>query len=60
LTEITAQQQQQQQQEDQEEFADNLKFYMQQIYLIIKPVVVCIVLSIFWVKVGFNDQSDYR
>ncbi|KAI8335891.1 Presenilin-domain-containing protein [Chlamydoabsidia padenii] len=30
-----------------------------QIYLIIKPVVVCIVLSIFWVKVGFNDQSDY-
>ncbi|SAM05569.1 hypothetical protein [Absidia glauca] len=59
LTEITTQQQQQQQQEDQEEFADNLKFYMQQIYLIIKPVVVCIVLSIFWVKVGFNDQSDY-
>ncbi|KAI8096275.1 uncharacterized protein BX664DRAFT_55718 [Halteromyces radiatus] len=44
---------------DTEEFADNLKFYMQQIYLIIKPVVVCIVLSIFWVKVGFNDQSDY-
>ncbi|CAO3590445.1 unnamed protein product [Absidia cylindrospora] len=66
LTDMNRQQQQQQQlqqgdseNETEEEFADNLKFYMQQIYLIIKPVVVCIVLSIFWVKVGFNDQSDY-
>ncbi|KAG0168775.1 hypothetical protein DFQ30_004351 [Apophysomyces sp. BC1015] len=45
--------------EDNEDFADELKFYTQQIYLVIKPVVVCIVLSIFWVKVAFSGQSDY-
>ncbi|KAI8370710.1 Presenilin-domain-containing protein [Radiomyces spectabilis] len=42
-----------------EDFADDLKFYMHQIYLVIKPVVVCIILSIFWVKVSFSGQSDY-
>lgn len=46
--------------EEEEDFADELKFYTQQIYLVIKPVVVCIVLSIFWVKVAFSGQSDYR
>ncbi|KAF7720967.1 Presenilin-1 [Apophysomyces ossiformis] len=45
--------------ESSEDFADELKFYTQQIYLVIKPVVVCIVLSIFWVKVAFSGQSDY-
>lgn len=45
---------------DEEEFADDLKFYMQQIYFIIKPVVACIILSIFWVKVAFSGGSDYR
>lgn len=44
---------------DQEEKADELKFYMNQIYRIIKPVVLCIILSIFWVKVSFGGQSDY-
>lgn len=39
--------------------ADELKFYMEQIYRIIKPVVVCIILSIFWVKVSFDGSSDY-
>ncbi|KAI8074829.1 Presenilin-domain-containing protein [Gongronella butleri] len=42
-----------------DERADDLKFYMNQIYLIIKPVVICILLSIFWVKIGFTDGSDY-
>jgi presenilin 1 len=31
-----------------EEEAQDMKFYMEQIYLIIKPVMVCIVLSIIW------------
>lgn len=44
---------------EQEEKADELKFYMIQIYRIIKPVVLCIFLSIFWVKVSFGGQSDY-
>ena len=46
--------------QDDEEFADELKFYMQQIYFIIKPVVACIILSIFWVKVAYSGSSDYR
>ncbi|TPX32396.1 hypothetical protein SmJEL517_g04421 [Synchytrium microbalum] len=33
-----------------EEMADDLRFYTKQIYLIIKPVVACIVLSVLWVK----------
>ncbi|KAI9314966.1 Presenilin-domain-containing protein [Dichotomocladium elegans] len=37
----------------------DLKFYMQQIYFVIKPVVACIILSIFWVKVAYDDTSDY-
>ncbi|OAD76597.1 hypothetical protein PHYBLDRAFT_185773 [Phycomyces blakesleeanus NRRL 1555(-)] len=45
--------------DDEDRYGDDLKFYMHQIYLIIKPVVVCIVLSIFWVKVSFSGQSDY-
>jgi presenilin 1 len=45
---------------EEQESADELKFYMNQIYRIIKPVVVCIILSIFWVKVSFGGQSDYR
>lgn len=43
-----------------EEYADDLRFYVQQIYFIIRPVVVCIILSIFWVKVAFSGSSDYR
>jgi presenilin 1 len=31
-----------------EEEAEDLKFYMEQIYLIIKPVMLCIILSILW------------
>ncbi len=46
-------------QEVEAEKADELKFYMIQIYRIIKPVVLCIFLSIFWVKVSFGGQSDY-
>ncbi|KAI8974634.1 Presenilin-domain-containing protein [Pilobolus umbonatus] len=41
------------------EKAEDLIFYTHQIYRIIKPVVACIVLSIFWVKVGYSEQSDY-
>ncbi|KAI8051773.1 Presenilin-domain-containing protein [Thamnidium elegans] len=44
---------------EQEEAADELKFYTEQIYRIIKPVVICIILSIFWVKVSFGGKSDY-
>ncbi|CAB4419826.1 unnamed protein product [Rhizophagus irregularis] len=31
---------------------DEFKFYMQQIYKIIKPVVLCILLSVLWVKIS--------
>ncbi|CAG8499127.1 10680_t:CDS:10 [Funneliformis mosseae] len=31
---------------------DEFRFYMQQVYRIIKPVVVCILLSVFWVKLS--------
>ncbi|KAG0290670.1 hypothetical protein BGZ96_005883 [Linnemannia gamsii] len=41
-----------------ERIAD-MKFYMLQIYKIIKPVVVCICLSILWVKISMAG-SDYR
>ncbi|KAF9957890.1 Presenilin-1 [Mortierella alpina] len=44
--------------EEAERIAD-MKFYMLQIYKIIKPVVVCIVLSIVWVKISLGG-SDYR
>lgn len=43
-----------------QEMIDELRFYMNQIYRIIKPVVVCIILSIFWVKVSFSGESDFR
>ncbi|CAO3679090.1 unnamed protein product [Rhizopus stolonifer] len=45
--------------EDEESFAEDLLFYTNQIYRVIKPVVACIILSIFWVKVSFSGQSDY-
>ncbi|KAF9434514.1 Presenilin-1 [Entomortierella beljakovae] len=44
--------------EEAERIAD-MKFYMLQVYKIIKPVVVCICLSIIWVKVSMAG-SDYR
>lgn len=43
-----------------EDAADELRFYTLQIYRIIKPVVACIILSIFWVKVSYSGSSDYR
>ncbi|RUS19180.1 hypothetical protein BC937DRAFT_87895 [Endogone sp. FLAS-F59071] len=42
------------------EAAEELKFYMHQIYLVIQPVVLCIVLSIFWVKIAFSGKSNYQ
>lgn len=39
---------------------EDLRFYVQQIYLIVKPVLACILLSIFWVKVANSGNSDYR
>eukprot|EP00833_Pecoramyces_ruminatium_P016833 jgi/Orpsp1_1/1190865/evm.model.d7180000081735.1 len=33
-----------------EELIEDLKFYIQQIFLIIKPVLLCILLTILWVK----------
>ncbi|KAG0215998.1 hypothetical protein BGX33_000581 [Mortierella sp. NVP41] len=44
--------------EEAERIAD-MKFYMLQIYKIIKPVVICICLSILWVKISMGG-SDYR
>ncbi|KAF8936841.1 Presenilin-1 [Haplosporangium gracile] len=44
--------------EEAERIAD-MKFYMLQIYKIIKPVVVCICLSVLWVKISMAG-SDYR
>ncbi|KAF8937730.1 Presenilin-1, partial [Dissophora ornata] len=44
--------------EQAERIAD-MKFYMLQIYKIIKPVVICICLSILWVKISLAG-SDYR
>ncbi|KAF9993122.1 Presenilin-1, partial [Entomortierella chlamydospora] len=44
--------------EEAERIAD-MKFYMLQVYKIIKPVVVCICLSILWVKISLAG-SDYR
>ncbi|GBC10603.1 hypothetical protein RclHR1_09770006 [Rhizophagus clarus] len=35
-----------------EDQVDEFKFYMQQIYKIIKPVVLCILLSVLWVKIS--------
>ncbi|KAI9343850.1 Presenilin-domain-containing protein [Zopfochytrium polystomum] len=34
-----------------EEDVENVKFYMNQLYVILRPVLLCIVLSILWVKV---------
>ncbi|KAG0231843.1 hypothetical protein BGW42_008592 [Actinomortierella wolfii] len=44
--------------EEAERIAD-MKFYMLQVYKIIKPVVICICLSILWVKISMAG-SDYR
>ncbi|KAJ3397918.1 Presenilin-1 [Lobulomyces angularis] len=41
-----------------EERIEDLKFYMIQVYEIIKPVLICIILSIFWVK-SANPVSEY-
>ncbi|OZJ06304.1 hypothetical protein BZG36_00688 [Bifiguratus adelaidae] len=44
-----------------EETAEELKYYMHQVYLVIQPVMMCIVLSIFWVKIAYSSSnSDYR
>ncbi|OUM61244.1 hypothetical protein PIROE2DRAFT_26603, partial [Piromyces sp. E2] len=44
-------------QED-EELMEDLKFYIKQIFLIIKPVLLCIFLTIVWVKL--TNSSDMR
>ncbi|CEP18688.1 hypothetical protein [Parasitella parasitica] len=44
---------------DVDDAAEELRFYTLQIYRIIKPVVACIMLSIFWVKVSYSGSSDY-
>jgi hypothetical protein len=41
-----------------EEFIEDLKFYIQQIFLIIKPVLLCILLTILWVKL--TDSSNEK
>lgn len=46
--------------ETEAEFAESLAHYVRQIYFVIQPVVICIILSIFWVKVSFSGSSDYR
>ncbi|KAI9596038.1 Presenilin-domain-containing protein [Syncephalis fuscata] len=42
----------------QEEKADELRFYVKQIYLIVKPVLGCVLLSILWVKLSI--LSNYK
>ncbi|KAI3661149.1 hypothetical protein MP638_005586 [Amoeboaphelidium occidentale] len=39
--------------------AEELKYYVEQIYHIVKPVIACIILSVFWVKTSLNG-SDFR
>ncbi|RKP11064.1 Presenilin-domain-containing protein [Thamnocephalis sphaerospora] len=43
-----------------EEKADELRFYVTQIYLIVKPVLGCILLSIFWVKISMSSLNFRR
>jgi hypothetical protein len=40
-----------------EEFIEDLKFYIQQIFLIIKPVLLCIILTILWVKLTDSNNA---
>lgn len=60
MTDLSPNQGQEKLDDEQEDAADELRFYTLQIYRIIKPVVACIILSIFWVKVSYSGSSDYR
>ncbi|TPX62270.1 hypothetical protein PhCBS80983_g00576 [Powellomyces hirtus] len=42
-----------------DEKMEDLKFYMEQIYLIIKPVICCMALSILWVKLTTEFEENY-
>ncbi|KAJ3038021.1 hypothetical protein HDV00_001065 [Rhizophlyctis rosea] len=42
-----------------EEKAEDLKYYMEQIFLIIKPVICCIILAILWVKLTSSVDEYY-
>ncbi|KAI9094414.1 Presenilin-domain-containing protein [Phlyctochytrium arcticum] len=42
-----------------EEKMEDLKFYLEQIYLIIKPVLCCIALSILWVKLTTPFEPNF-
>lgn len=44
---------------DEAERIDDMKFYMSQVYQIIKPVMLCIILSILWVKCTFPTPDYY-
>ncbi|CAO0802246.1 unnamed protein product [Mucor circinelloides] len=59
MTDLSPNQGQEKLDDEQEDAADELRFYTLQIYRIIKPVVACIILSIFWVKVSYSGSSDY-
>ncbi|KAL9551006.1 hypothetical protein MBANPS3_004461 [Mucor bainieri] len=59
MNDLSPNQDQEKLDEDEEDAADELRFYTLQIYRIIKPVVACIILSIFWVKVSYSGSSDY-
>lgn len=37
-----------------------LQYYVNQLSLIIKPVIACILLSIAWVKISLSENSDFR
>ncbi|TPX72885.1 hypothetical protein SpCBS45565_g00216 [Spizellomyces sp. 'palustris'] len=43
-----------------EEKLEDLKFYMEQVYLIIKPVLCCIALSILWVKLTTQSSPNFN
>lgn len=42
---------------DADETAQDLKFYIEQLYLITVPVFLCIILSIFWVKITSDPRN---
>jgi presenilin 1 len=37
---------------------DDLKFYLQQVFLILKPVIICMILSILWIKIVKSGVDD--
>ena len=43
---------------EEDELVESLSFYVSQLYVILKPVTVCILLSVLWVKLA-NPYTPY-